>query len=59
MVYGFPRESFIIDVSSVPLGHLGMWRVQLSWYSRLACSRVSERTLYGERRSSRTLRIVL
>ena len=56
MVYSFPWESLVIDVSSVPLGHLRMWRVQLSWYSRVACLRVYERTLYTERRSSRSLR---
>ena len=55
----FPRESFIIDVSSVPLGHIRMWRVRLSWDSRVTCSRVSERTLGRERRSSRSLLIVL
>ena len=37
----FPREYFIIDVSLVPLGHIRMWRVQLSWDSRVTCSRVS------------------
>ena len=55
----FPRESFIIDVSSVPLGHIRMWRVRLSWDSRVTCSRVSERDLYRERRSSRSQRRVL
>ena len=47
----FPREYFIIDVSLVPLGHIRMWRVRLSWDSRVTCSRVSERALYRERRS--------
>ena len=27
----FPREYFIIDVSLVPMGHIRMWRVRLSW----------------------------
>ena len=38
----FPREYFIIDVSLVPLGHIRMWVVRLSWDSRVTCSRVSE-----------------
>ena len=29
-IYMFPRESFIIGVSYTPMGHLRMWRVQLS-----------------------------
>ena len=37
----FPREYFIIDASLVPLGHISMWRVRLSWDSRVKCSRVS------------------
>ena len=37
----FPREYFIIDVSLAPLGHIKMWRVRLSWDSRVTCSRVS------------------
>ena len=37
----FPREYFISDVSLVPLGHIRMWRVRLSWESRVKCSRVS------------------
>ena len=37
----FPREYFIIDVSLVPLGHIRMWHVRLSWDSRVTCSRVS------------------
>ena len=55
----FPREYFIIDVSLAPLGHIRMWRVRLSWDSRVTCSRVSERALYRERRSLLSLRIVL
>ena len=46
----FSREYFIIDVSLVPLGHIRMWRVRLSWDSRVTCSRVSWRALYRERR---------
>ena len=37
----FLREYFIIDVSLVPLGHIRMWHVRLSWESRVTCSRVS------------------
>ena len=37
----FPREYFMIVVSLVPLGHIRMWRVRLSWDSRVTCSRVS------------------
>ena len=37
----FPWEYFIIDVSLVPLGHIRMWRVRLSWDSLVTCSRVS------------------
>ena len=37
----FPREYFIIDVSLVHLGHIRMWRVRLSWDSRVTCSGVS------------------
>ena len=47
----FPWEYFIIDVSLVPLGHIRMWRVRLSWDSRVTCTRVSEHALYRERRS--------
>ena len=46
----FPREYFIIDVSLVPLGHIRMWRVRLSWDSRVTCSRVSWGAPYRERR---------
>ena len=46
----FPREYFIIDVSFVPMGHIRMWRVRLSWDSRVTCSRVSWRALSRERR---------
>ena len=37
----FPREYFIIDISLVPLGHISMWRVLLSWDSRVICLRAS------------------
>ena len=37
----FPWEYFIIDVSLVPLGHIRMWRVLLSWDSCVICSRAS------------------
>ena len=37
----FPREYLIIDVSLVPLGHIRMWHVRLSWDSCVTCSRVS------------------
>ena len=47
----FPREGFMIVVSLILLGHIKMWRVRLSWDSRVTCSRVSRRALY--------LRIVL
>ena len=46
----FPREGFIIVVSLILLGHIKMWRVRLSWDSRVTCSRVSQRALYRERR---------
>ena len=36
-----PGKCFIIDVILVPLGHIRMWRVRLSWDSRVTCSRVS------------------
>ena len=32
---------FVIDVCLVHLGHIKMWRVRLSWDSRVTCSRVS------------------
>ena len=47
----FLREYIIIDVSLVPLGHIRMWSVWLSWDYHVTCSRVSERALYRERRS--------
>ena len=36
----FPREYMygIIDVSLVPLGHIRMWHVRLSWDYRVTCS---------------------
>ena len=37
----FPRVYFIIDVSLVHLAHIRMWRVRLSWNSRVTCLRVS------------------
>ena len=37
----FLWEYFIIDVSLVPLGHIRMWCVRLSWDARVTCSRVS------------------
>ena len=59
MVYSSRGEYFIIDVSFVPLGHIRMWRVRLSWKSRVACSRVPWGALYRERRLLRGWRIVL
>ena len=39
--YTGPAEIIIIDVSLVPLDHIGMWRSLLSWDSRVICLRAS------------------
>ena len=59
MVYSSSGKYFIIDVSLVPLGHIRMWRVRLSWDSRVTGSRVSWGAPYRERRWLLSLRIVL
>ena len=38
--YTVPAGILIIDVSLAPLGHIRMWRVRLSWESRVTCSPV-------------------
>ena len=45
-----PGKCFIIDVIFVPLGHIRMWRVRLSWESRVTCSRVPYGAPLRERR---------